>query len=84
MPKKKATNGITVKKVSEVFALTKGDVRVEVELNETHMSLGKQYLFKNRRTPDNLKKWGRVIELLSAGVAFLKDKTKDFDEVEQI
>ena len=66
------------KLISQNWLITdkKGEFKCPVKIDENHIEIGKEFVFKSKNSPNTIKRWKKVLKMLSYTVRFLESKTQ--------
>lgn len=67
------------KLLSQSFVMTdeKGQFTCPVKIDEKHIELGKEFVFRSTNSKETIKRWKKVIQMLSFTVRFLEKKVNE-------
>ena len=57
-----------VTQVTQIFEITQGKFHVQLKMDKDHIHLGNEFVFKSTNTPETLKRWRNVLELLGEAI----------------
>lgn len=67
------------KLISQNWVITdkKGEFKCPVKIDESHMEIGKEFVFRSKNNKETIKRWKKVIQMLSYTVRFLESKQNE-------
>lgn len=65
------------KLISQNWLITdkKDEFKCPVNIDENHIEIGKEFVFRSKNNKETIKRWKKVLKMLSYTVRFLESKT---------